>query len=305
MVLLVGGAIGFVRFREKQLVKEKEILELAVKQRTSQLEEQKEIVEQKNTDIMDNIYYARNIQLAILPSSEELNKTFAEHFLIFRPQNIVSGDLYWYYKSQNMVWVAAVDCTGHGVPGAFMSMMANDLLNQAVIEKEIEDPASVLTNINKSIRNVFREENLIIENQQGMDISLVKINIESGETLFAGAMRPIMAIIQNEIKEWEGDRASIGRYTEEDFPFVNHFIKLDKNDSIFLFSDGYCDQFGGPRGKKIMSTRFKQTLLENQNQPLAKVGTALEKSLVDWQGSLEQVDDILVIGLRVSPSKGN
>lgn len=297
LTLLIAG-ISIVKYREQILVKEKEVLEHAVKQRTKELEEQKYLVEQKNADIMENINYAKNIQLAILPGKEELSRAFSEHFVLFKPQDIVSGDFFWYFHQEDLVWAAAVDCTGHGIPGAFMSMMGNDLLNQAIIEKGISDPALVLANMNRSIRLVFREENQVIETQQGMDISLICLNLHTGLMKFAGAMRPLIVARDNEMVEWEGDKASIGRYTTENFSFTTHSISLKKGDSLFLFTDGFCDQFGGTKGKKFLSSRFKQILSSHNKEPMENLGNILCKELENWQGSLNQVDDILVMGFR-------
>ena len=299
LILVVAGAYTYIKYRERSLVAEKAALEVAVKQRTIELEEQKNIVEQKNIDIMNSIEYAHNIQLAILPGQDEISKSFSEHFIVYKPQNIVSGDLYWYYRMKNVVWAAAIDCTGHGVPGAFMSMMANDLLNQAIIEKRITDPADVLADVNRSIRLVFKEENQVVETQQGMDVALLCLNLDSGLVKFSGAMRPIISIIENELKEWDGDKASIGRYTDESFRFNTTEFRINKNDSLLLFSDGYCDQFGGAKGRKLMTARFKQTIENNKKKTLAEMGQALKSDLEQWQGNLEQVDDILVWGIRL------
>lgn len=298
-IFLIASGVGYIKIREQRLVREKEELEVAVKQRTAELEEQKNIVEQKNADILENINYAKNIQLAILPGNEEISRAFSEHFIIFKPQDIVSGDFYWYFHQDDIVWAAAVDCTGHGVPGAFMSMMGNDLLNQAIIEKEITDPAQVLANMNHSIRLVFREQNQVVETQQGMDVSLMCLNLKTGLVKFAGAMRPIMAILNNEIKEWDGDKASIGRYTEENFSFTTIEFTLNKGDSLFLFTDGFCDQFGGPKGKKFLTTRFKQILTDYKDQSIEVLGDKLYQAHEEWQGDLNQVDDILVLGFRL------
>ncbi|MBX7182740.1 MAG: SpoIIE family protein phosphatase [Bacteroidia bacterium] len=297
-IFLLALGIGYIKYREQRLVREKEELEVAVKQRTAELEEQKNIVEQKNADILENINYAKNIQLAILPGNEEISRAFQEHFILFKPQDIVSGDFYWYYHHEDLVWAAAVDCTGHGVPGAFMSMMGNDLLNQAIIEKQITDPALVLANMNHSIRLVFREQNQVVETQQGMDVSLMCLNLKTGLVKFAGAMRPIMAIINKEIKEWEGDKASIGRYTEENYSFSTIEFTIQKGDVLLLFSDGYCDQFGGPKGKKFLTTRFKNILTKHLHDSLEILGDSLYDALDEWQGDLNQVDDILVLGFK-------
>jgi serine phosphatase RsbU (regulator of sigma subunit) len=172
-------------------------------------------------------------------------------------------------------------------------------LNQAIIEKEITDPAQVLANMNHSIRLVFREQNQVVETQQGMDVSLMCLNLKTGLVKFAGAMRPIMAILNNEIKEWDGDKASIGRYTEENFSFTTIEFTLNKGDSLFLFTDGFCDQFGGPKGKKFLTTRFKQILADYKDQSIEALGDKLYQAHEEWQGDLNQVDDILLLGFRL------
>lgn len=300
MVIVGLLALGFayIRYREENLIKEKERLEEAVTMRTLELQEQKNIVEQKNQDLMENILYARNIQNAILPGNEEISKSFTDFFVLFKPQNVISGDLFWHHRHGKIVWIAAVDCTGHGVPGAFMSMMANDLLNQAVIEKNISSPGKVLADLNRGIRLIFRDENRVVETQQGMDLALIKVDTESGLCVFSGAMRPLTGFLNGQLQEWEGDKASIGRYTDELFEFTEININLSSGDSLFMYSDGYCDQFGGPKGKKFMVARFKDILITNIHKSMPEIGHKLDEELVAWQGELDQVDDILVLGLR-------
>jgi len=286
------------------------------------LEEKNTIIEEKNKDITDSIRYAQNIQSAILPHEAEIKKALPDHFIYFQPRDIVSGDFYWFTahprplpkggesqrpeSSQNSsaqrngkCFIACCDCTGHGVPGAFVSMIGNDLLNQIIIEKGIEDPGEILTNINNGVKSVFTREGAEQQAQDGMDMTLCVFDKDLRTLEFAGANNPLLLMQNGELNHIKGDKYAIGGDTEIDYKFANHKIDLQKGNTIYIFSDGYQDQFGGPKGKKFMSKRFRQLFIDIQTMNMEEQKEHLNKTIEDWKKGRDQVDDILVIGIRV------
>lgn len=300
-IALIGGTYGYIRWREKRLKEEKRILEATVDERTRELREQKEIVEEQNEHITESINYARNIQMAILPSEEEMNRAYTDYFVLYRPKETVGGDFYWMYTTGSTVWAAAVDCTGHGVAGAFMSMIGSDLLNQTIIEKKITDPAQVLAEIDRGIKLAFAQSASEFEGDKGMDICLVRIDREVGKLFFAGAQRPLYTLLREELSELEGDRCSISSVKGENDPqFTTHELPLKPGMRIFLSSDGYADQFGGSKGKKFMTRKLKELLISCHDRPFSEQKAALEHALDSWKGSeYPQLDDILIMGLQL------
>lgn len=289
----------YVRWREIRLVKEKEELERVVLERTEEIREQKSVIEEKNIHIMESITYAKNIQMAILPSHEELGKAFSDFFVFYKPKDIVGGDFYWYFKDGSNVFVAAVDCTGHGVAGAFMSMIGSDLLNHIIIEDKVTDPARVLKELNDGLKLAFMQSAKEFDTAQGMDIVLMRLNVETKEAEFAGALRPAYVISNGELKEVEGDKYPISGMLEGDYTYNNRKVKLDDGDMIYLTSDGYSDQFGGPRAKKYMTGRFKKYLTSIAHLPIEEQEKALSDELTQWQADTPQIDDILVLGIKI------
>lgn len=262
-------------------------------------------IEVKNKDITDSINYSKRIQEASLPPMELKYKLFPNAFVLFKPKDIVSGDFYWYAEKNGKRLIAACDCTGHGVPGALMSMIGTNILNQLVIEKGITAPDEILNNLHAEIRKALKQDEHQ-ESRDGMDIALVTFNTEN-EIEYSGAQRPLWIITNDNnkpynpvLKEIKGNKFSIGgMQTEEHRIFNNTKIKLTKGDSIYFFSDGYVDQFGGEQGKKFMSKNFKQLLLTIHTEPMALQETILTQTLEKWTLHHEQVDDILVIGIKI------
>lgn len=268
-----------------------------------------EIIRQKNKDMMDSINYAKLIQDAILPAKEEILRVFPESFIFFRPREVVSGDFYWFNIVNDTVYVAVADSTGHGVPGAFMSLIGSTLLNEIVNQKGILKTDKILNQLHIEIRQVLKQGTEGVESRDGMDVALCAINIKTRVMHFSGAMRPLYIINKKEVNdattgdhsitEIAPDKRSIGgdqqgRISE----FTSHEIKLKKGDTIYLFTDGYADQFGGPKGKKITNARFKEALLSLQILSMKMQGKLLEQDLQKWMRELEQVDDILVMGIK-------
>jgi len=298
-VFLVAATVAYIKWRERKLVEEKAELEIKVKERTHELQEQKEIVEAQNRHITEGINYARNIQMAILPSGEEINKVFPEHFILYRPKEIVGGDFYWLFRKEDFVFVAAVDCTGHGVAGAFMSMIGTDLLNQIIIEKQVTEPAEILTELNLGIKLAFKQSAREFETQQGMDVAICSINLKNNEVNFAGALRPMYVISNGNFMEIEGDKSSISGTSDTGYVYTPNKSKLKKGDSIYLFSDGFADQFGGPKGKKFMTGKMKELIISNRHLTMNEQKIKLVAAHETWKGDNKQVDDILVMGIKL------
>ena len=266
----------------------------------NKLEEKNIIIEEKNKDITDSIHYAKRIQEAILPSEDVIKQILPNSFIFYKPKDIVSGDFYWMERFGKQTIVAAVDCTGHGVPGAFMSIVGANLLNEAVNEHGITQPAAILNNIRKSLIKKLRKKNEDSSIKDGMDAALLSINEDEMIAEFAGAYNPLWIIRNNNLLEYKADKTPIGiNQYEEDKPFNNSKIELQKGDLLYIFTDGYADQFGGSHGKKFKYKNLKELLLKIATQSLSEQAILLEKEFTNWKGELEQVDDVLIIGVKI------
>lgn len=300
--LLVVLAIAlFNRIRYKQKTNNQ------LEKKNKEINLQKDIIEEKNKDITDSIKYAEGIQKALLSSAEPFFTQHQESFVFYLPRDIVSGDFYWHHKSNNTSYIAAADCTGHGVPGAFVSMMCHNLLSHAVIEKKLAAPGEVLREVNKGVAERLGggTDGEHYAND-GMDVALCAINYDNKgnaeKVRFAAAMNPLLIIREEEIIEIKGDRVSVGGKTPKNHLFQTHEIDLNVGDMLYIYTDGFQDQFGGPKGKKYMVGKFKKKLKEISGLPAAQQRKRLQEELDSWQSSAtpyEQVDDICIIGIRV------
>lgn len=254
-------------------------------------------LEEKRREIQDSINYAKQIQRAILPKPEEILATL-QCFGLYKPRDIVSGDFYWFARVDEKVLIAAADCTGHGVPGAFMSMIGIDKLNQAIQDKVIQ-PAQILSSLNKGIRQALRQGEQDSKSRDGMDIALCSFDFAAGVVEYAGANRPLYLVRKGELTEVKPTKAAIGGWTEDALQFENNRLQVQKGDTIYIFTDGYADQMGGAKGKKIMTKKFREILLSIQHLGMEDQEKELDRIFNEWRGNHEQVDDVLVIGIRV------
>lgn len=274
-------------------------LEQKVEERTTEVVRQTEIIHEKNKEISDSINYARHLQQALLPDIRQLEYKFPESFVLFKPRNIVSGDFYWFSRRGSKFLVAAADCTGHGVPGAFMSMIGIDRLNQSVLDLTLEEPGHILSIVNMGIKDTLKQDEEQSVSRDGMDIALCAIDTNTMTIEYAGANRPLWIMREGRLIEIRPTKAAIGGLTNLTQEFETHKLPIFKGDIIYIHSDGYADQFGGEKGKKMMTKNFKQLLESICAKPMREQMNILGDSLHDWQGNFEQVDDILVIGIRV------
>jgi ligand-binding sensor domain-containing protein/serine phosphatase RsbU (regulator of sigma subunit) len=319
VILLLIVIVGFVKYRERSLLKEKAVLEQKVEERTEEVVQQSKELERKNKDIIDSITYAKRIQDAILPTDAMFTNQLSQTFILFNPKDIVSGDFYWLANKNNKSLFAAVDCTGHGVPGAFMSIVGYNLLDKIVGEYGTTEPHQILNELNKGVSDTLRQEVDSDSIKDGMDISLCSFDDKTGVLEYAGAYNPLYIISDKKLDVIEGDniepnmtddnglmlfevkgnRFPIGSYSEGTNEFLKHSFKLNKGDTVYLFSDGYADQFGGEKGKKFRYKQFKQLLMSINSKSMEEQHKILVDSFNEWMGDLEQIDDVIVIGSRL------
>lgn len=299
ILLFIGLIILIIKAYTRSLVKEKEKLEQIVRERTKEISLKNEEITQKNKSITDSINYAKHIQTSMLPEHENILHGLPEYFILFRPKDIVSGDYYWYAENEKEVVFAAVDCTGHGVPGAFMSMIGAEILTN-LATKGITSPDDLLTYKNRYVRKALKQDTGV--NQDGMDMALCTINKSTHTVWFAGAKNPLVYIQKGELYQIKADKQSIGgNQLNNDYRFTKHEIKVDSTTEFYMFSDGYEDQFGGPMQRKFMIKNLKELLFSIHDKPMSEQKEILNKTIENWIGSGEQTDDILVVGFRVYP----
>jgi serine phosphatase RsbU (regulator of sigma subunit)/tetratricopeptide (TPR) repeat protein len=266
------------------------------------IEFQKQEVEEHRKGIIDSITYAKRIQEALLKDEDHVTKHLPEHFVLYKPKDIVSGDFYWSTEKKGHWYICVADCTGHGVPGAFMSMLGIAYLNEINASEELFGPAEILNRLREKIVKELKQTGSSGESHDGMDISMMRLNLQTKEMVWAGANNALwIAVNENGetvIRTIEPDKQPIG-FTFEPEPFTEHVFQLDHRDTVYLFSDGYADQFGGPKGKKFKSKQLQEKLLDINQEALSAQKEILEQSFEHWRGDLEQLDDVAIIGIRV------
>ncbi len=289
IVLLIVSGFSVQVFRSYQQKKKDNVL----------LAHQKEEIEKQKEEITDSIKYAKRIQNAILPSFEYAKEILPEHFILFRPRDIVSGDYYWMHRTGNILIVAAADCTGHGVPGAFMSMLGVSFLNEIVHKENLLQPHLILNKLRESVKRTLGQTGKEGEAKDGMDIAMVVVNFDTMILQYAGAYNPLYLYRNGELIETKADKMPIGIYIKEKESFTNNEMPIQKGDTFYIFSDGYHDQFGGKDGGKYKSIPFKNYLASIQSYTMAEQRELLNTNIDNWKGNLDQTDDIIVIGVRI------
>jgi serine phosphatase RsbU (regulator of sigma subunit) len=285
IVIIVAGLL-FKQNKQKQLT-------------NIQLKQQNHIIAEKKQEIDNSIQYAKGIQQAILPNLEELNNQFSQSFVYYKPKDVVSGDFYWFGKVDDGFYCIAADCTGHGVPGALMSIIGIDKIVQAIFEKKISTPGMILSYLNQQIKQVLKQHSDASKQMDGMDIALLKFNNALSQVEYSGANRPLLLIRDKTIIEYKANKLAIAGFTAQDQLFTNTTIHLQKNDALYIFTDGYADQFGGDEGKKFMSKNLKELLISVSDLPSDEQEQKIGDAFMNWKRSYEQVDDVLIIGLKV------
>jgi CheY-like chemotaxis protein len=283
---------------------------IQLKQKSDQIKEMNQLLEYKNTNITNSILYARYIQESILPSSDILAGIMPEYFILHKPKDIVSGDFYWFKKIKNLLYIAIADCTGHGVPGAFLSILGILGLNQIITKRSVNHPNLILTELRKKIKKMLNQYKKAFETNDGIDIAFCLINFDDNTLEYAGANCPLYLIRNNGVHNnvefviKKANRMPVGIHPNDDQDFTNHKIKLHNGDKLYMFSDGYVAQFGGEHNKTFRTKRFQDVLLNVQNKPMLEQGQILDKTIEKWRGDCEQVDDILILGVQINiPSK--
>ncbi len=256
-------------------------------------------IQLQNQDVTDSISYAQRIQAAMLPSDEKMQSILPPHFVLFKPKDIVSGDFYWLHAHQGNIIVAALDCTGHGVPGAFMSLIGKQLLDDIIIQQQIIQPAQILDILHSKIRTALNQEKT--GNKDGMDMAICLINPHKKVLTFAGAYNPIVLIQQHQFETYKGDNFPIGgwHFQGTERAFSQQHIDFEAGAMLYLYSDGYQDQFGGPEERKFMKSRFRKLLLEIHQKSMPEQKRILDETIENWKGIYPQVDDILVMGIKL------
>ncbi|MFC2151180.1 SpoIIE family protein phosphatase [Bacteroidota bacterium] len=312
-IAAIGIFIGISKIRERKLIHDKRILEQKVKERTIEIQEKAEEIEaqrdeitvqrdeilNQKEEITASINYAKRIQNAVLPLKDHFEKAFSDHFIMFKPRDIVSGDFYWIAEDQDKLYFTAADCTGHGVPGAFMSMLGVSSLNEIFGNENNNITANrILELLREKIKFSLHQTGKEGENKDGMDMAMCIYHKKKKMIEYAGAYNPLYLIRNGELQEYKADRMPIGIYHVEKENFTNHEIKVKKGDNIYIFSDGYVDQFGGPAQNKFKSVNMKKLLAEIWDKPMNEQKQILEDRFNKWKGKLDQIDDIIFIGIK-------
>ncbi|HVA98087.1 MAG TPA: tetratricopeptide repeat protein [Bacteroidia bacterium] len=300
IIALTVLVIAFIIFRSLKITrKQKSVIELQkaeAEQQKNKVEEQKYLIEIKNKEVLDSIAYAKRLQDAILPPIHVIKKHFPKSFVFYKPKDIVAGDFYWMETIGDNVFVAACDCTGHGVPGAMVSLVCSNALNRSVKEFGMKEPGKILDKVNELVLETFEKSES--EVNDGMDISLCSFNLKTNELEWSGANNPFWYFTEGKLNKITADKQAIGQHNFSK-SFNTHKLQIQKGTAFYLFTDGYADQFGGQNGKKFKYKQLQQILFEMQSFSMDKQGEMLKNIFEEWKGNLEQVDDILIMGISI------
>lgn len=277
----------------EELAATNESLEKTVESRTAALRE-------TTQDLIDSVKYSKRIQIALTPTDQEFRNAFSEHFIFYKPKDIIGGDFYWIHQEGDKKLVAAVDCTGHGVPGAMLAVMGINLMERIVVGQKIMDPAKILTQIDDYLKYTFSKYETNVELNDGMVASICLVNSKTKMIRYAGAEQAMLYAKNNEVVEFKADRLSLGKTTRgNEKIFTELEFEIEKGDAMYLYSDGFVDQFGGPKDKKFLKHRLKSLIQENCARPMTVQGNIFRKTFKDWKGDNPQVDDVTLIGFRI------
>ena len=271
-----------------------------LKDAMDEIEKSKSIIELQNKRISESINYARKIQVAINPTEDDLKNYLPDSFILYKPKDVISGDFPWFYKKENSIYIAAVDCTGHGVPGAMMSMIGNLLLNDIINNTESPLPGSVLDDLHQAVVHTLKQKTSSANSTDGMDLALLQVLFDKNEVCFGSAHRPLYLIRNKELIEYKGDKFPIGgtQYDRKRVPFTNTTIQVQKGDIMLIFSDGLPDQIGGEEKRKFMASRIADIALNNSDIPMSELEKIYDEAITQWMSNTKQVDDILLIGVK-------
>ena len=304
-IILIFSILILIQFREKKKVNKKlSSQNVKIKKQKEEIELQRDIANQQKQKITDSILYAKRIQDALLPPSYFIKRTLNEHFILFKPRDIVSGDFFWLMNKEDKLIIAAADCTGHGVPGAFLSMLGtsflNEITNKIVDNKHIQSLQAneILNQLRTYIIDSLHQNTLNNESKDGIDIALCIIDFKNKKIQYSGAHNPLILIRNNELIQIKGDRMPVGIHKNFDKSFTNHELEIFDDDIFYIFSDGYSDQIGGINEQKFMSRNFKELLLKIHSKPMEKQRQILDTTIEEWKGNYQQIDDILVMGFK-------
>jgi serine phosphatase RsbU (regulator of sigma subunit) len=299
VLLIVVGVLFFLFVQKKRTNRALAQKNDALAAANAEIAEAQRKLRLSHDDILQSINYARRIQFAILPAMQHIHAAFDDAFVFYRPKDIVSGDFFWFWQNNKRVMIAAVDCTGHGVPGAFMSVLGMSLLNQIAADHPDADAGTLLDHLHQGIISSLRQKESGAIQQDGMDIGLIVWERGTRTIHFAGAHNPLYMVTADGLTEIKGDKSPIGGARYAGHTFSNHTLAVPAGASLYLMSDGMADQFGGPHGRKYTYKRLRDLLQKLQPQSMSAIGTQLEHSLQDWKGNFEQLDDVLILGVRI------
>jgi len=322
ILLVIASIYAIIRIYARRLIAKNKRLEAIIRARTREIQQKNVELQMQKEDILASINYAQRIQNAVLPAEDLVQTWLGDHFVIFRPKDIVSGDFYWTNIYKQYVVFCVADCTGHGVPGAFMSMLCISLLNEIVLKEKVIHPEEILNKVRDMIIEALKQKGLRGEQKDGMDISICIYNKESSEIEYAGANNPLFIVRKKDkepvscdrhfehedhiLYEIKADRMPISIFDNME-PFTRHNIKIQKNDRLYLFTDGICDQFGGPDGKKFMSKSLMTSLMETLTPEIRDQKQMIENRIDRWQAYIDpktshpysQIDDICIMGIMI------
>jgi ligand-binding sensor domain-containing protein/serine phosphatase RsbU (regulator of sigma subunit) len=298
-ILLVLIISGLYIQRVRRFRKVQSLLQHEVAIKTKELQEQNILIDKKNKNITASIEYARRIQDSILPGKEKLKDLVKDSFVFYKPKDIVSGDFYWFHEQNDILYVVAADCTGHGVPGAFMSLIGYNLLKETVKKRSSTDPATILAKLHKGLVNVLKQDKTDTDSVDGMDIAFCMLDLKTKILTFSSTDRPLNVIRKGELKSYREGEYPLGYITSQPQKFQNNVIQLESGDVFYIYTDGYCDQFGGDKNQKYMEGHFEDLLLKIHNEPMNRQCELVNNEITNWMNSRPQIDDMLVIGIKI------